>query len=728
MKNKKPEYNKFVILALYIVIVIILIFISNNLFVRIDLTKNEIYTLSDASKSALSTLEEPLTVKAFFSKNLPNPYNTIEQQVRDLFEEFAVLSPKHFNFTFYEMSGEEDSSNEDVLENQRAAQEYSVYPVQIQNIENDEISLQNVYMGLAFIHGDMIETIPSIQTAYQLEYRITSTIQKMNNKISAILALNDNIKITFYYSSQLGDAVKQLSNDLESIVNEMNKQHNNKLEYSFYDTFNNPSIEAEAEKYSAHYIEIPKNEEDLVNGIVNEEEIEIEKAYIGIVISYKDDYSQIPLITRNFFGQPELLPLESVEKLIKMDVEDLIGINQEIGYLTSNDTKSLYELSSFYNELSQNYTITQVDLSDKELSSIPHTLIIAGPKTPFSEYELFLIDQHLMRGNSLAIFLDTHDIMDLTQIPEYAQYAQQMQQQGQAPIIYTPLDLGLERLLEHYGINIEKAFVLDENSYSTISQDQMGRQMDMNVYFAPWVPANYINSELSITKHLNDLLLLNVSPLSYDPEKQENIEAHLLFSSSDTSWQMVGNINLHDPMTIMLPIPEEQKSQELSYILEGNFTSYFKGREIPNPVTEEELTEELTEGSQQENVLIPEDLIVKEISIIEESNGGKIFVFGSSDLLADNLFIADPKLSNSVFVLNVLDYLNDREEQAVLRSKVQTLPSLNDDITPETKFFVKAFNIFIIPVFVIAFGIFMLINRTRRRKQIQLTFSKENDK
>ncbi len=702
MENKKPEYNKLIILILYIVVVVIINLVSNNIFARLDLTKNQIYTLSDASKNALSTLEEPITVKAFFSKNLPNPYNTIEQQVRDLFEEFAVLSPEHFNFAFYEMSAEEDSSNEEILENQTSAQEYSIYPVQIQNFENDEISLQNVYMGLVFIHGDMIETIPSIQTAYQLEYRITSVIQKMNNKISALLRLDDKIEVKLYYSSRLGNAVTQLSNDIDTIINEMNQQNDNKLKYSSVDTFNNPAMEMEADSYQAYYIPIPSE-----NGMEEEG-----KAYIGMVISYKGEYKQIPLVSFNFFGQPELLNPEALSEYIKVVVESLIGINQEIGYLTSNDTKQLYDLSYFYNELSQNYNIKQVDLSEEELSSIPKVLIIAGPKAPFSEYELFLLDQHLMRGNSLAVFLDTHNAMDISQYSP------------QQPFMYIPTDTGLEKLLEHYGINIEKAYVLDENCYSNITQDQMGRTVDVDIYFAPWIPSDHLNSEISITKHLNELLLLNISPLSYDANKQANIEAHLLLSSTDTSWLMTENINLYDPISILLPAPGEQKSQELSYVLEGNFTSYFQGREIPHPVTEEELTEE----DNIEDGLIPPDLIIKEISIIEESNGGKIFIFASSEILADNLFMADPKISNSVFVLNVLDYLNNKEEQATLRSKVQTLPSLNDDITPETKFMVKTFNIFVIPVIIIAFGIFVLINRNRRKKRIQLTFSKESDK
>jgi hypothetical protein len=235
------------------------------------------------------------------------------------------------------------------------------------------------------------------------------------------------------------------------------------------------------------------------------------------------------------------------------------------------------------------------------------------------------------------------------------------------------------------------------------------------------VPRDYINSEMSITKQLNELLLLHISPVIYDPEAQPDVEPHLLLSSTETAWKMTENINVHSPVMISVPPKESRMKIDLSYILEGDFTSYFKGKDIPKP--EAAVTEDTEEDSG-----ISDELIGEEISIIEKSNGGKVFLIGSTKLITEGLFVANQQISNSVFVLNVLDYLNDREEQAVLRSKIQTLPSLKEDITPQVKSLTKTFNIFIIPICVIAFGILILILRTRRKRRIQLTFSKESEK
>ena len=94
---------------LFIVVVVLLNLASNRLFFRFDLTEERIYTLSDISKDVVRTLVEPLSVRAFFTEDLPAPYNNVEQQLRDLLEEYAHENRGLFNYTFYTMGSEEDT-------------------------------------------------------------------------------------------------------------------------------------------------------------------------------------------------------------------------------------------------------------------------------------------------------------------------------------------------------------------------------------------------------------------------------------------------------------------------------------------------------------------------------------------------------------------------------------------------------------------------------------------
>ncbi|MFW6173159.1 MAG: hypothetical protein ACOC5T_05385, partial [Elusimicrobiota bacterium] len=57
-RKKMSKYYKF---FLYLLIVVLINLVGLKLFFRIDLTANNLYSLSKASKKAVSTLKEPLT-------------------------------------------------------------------------------------------------------------------------------------------------------------------------------------------------------------------------------------------------------------------------------------------------------------------------------------------------------------------------------------------------------------------------------------------------------------------------------------------------------------------------------------------------------------------------------------------------------------------------------------------------------------------------------------------
>ena len=74
-----------------------------------------------------------------------------------------------------------------------------------------------------------------------------------------------------------------------------------------------------------------------------------------------------------------------------------------------------------------------------------------------------------------------------------------------------------------------------------------------------------------------------------------------------------------------------------------------------------------------------------------------------------------------MFIMNVLDTLNDKDDIAVMRSKEQRFNPLYDS-SSLTKTFTKTFNIAGLPVLVVFFGFFVLLRRRSRKKVIQMMF------
>jgi len=72
-------------------------------------------------------------------------------------------------------------------------------------------------------------------------------------------------------------------------------------------------------------------------------------------------------------------------------------------------------------------------------------------------------------------------------------------------------------------------------------------------------------------------------------------------------------------------------------------------------------------------------------------------------------------------MMNVIDYLNDRGDVAVMRSKEQRFNPLEDP-TPAMRTMTKAVNIAGLPILVVLFGVGVWLRRIARKKRIQAMF------
>ena len=66
--------------------------ISKNWFFRWDLTDNNMYSLSASSESVVDQIDDLLTMKIYFSDDLPGEYANNRRYLQDLLEEFEAIS------------------------------------------------------------------------------------------------------------------------------------------------------------------------------------------------------------------------------------------------------------------------------------------------------------------------------------------------------------------------------------------------------------------------------------------------------------------------------------------------------------------------------------------------------------------------------------------------------------------------------------------------------------
>jgi len=167
--NKAFAVELIVVLA--IVVFVNLVF--SQLFARLDITENHIYSLSPVSKRIVKSLDDKVIIKCYFSKNIPAPYNRIEGFVRDKLDEYRAYGGDKIEYRFINPDESDDA--------QKEAQSYRIMPLQINAMEKDQMTLKRVYMGMVFLYGDKMETIPAISDVSKLEYGITALLKRMSN-------------------------------------------------------------------------------------------------------------------------------------------------------------------------------------------------------------------------------------------------------------------------------------------------------------------------------------------------------------------------------------------------------------------------------------------------------------------------------------------------------------------------------------------------------------------
>ncbi|NQV15542.1 GldG family protein [bacterium] len=158
-------------------IVIGVIFILNlfaqQIFLRFDLTDNQRYSISDVTRDILEDIDEPISVKVYFSENFPRQLISVKQYVLDMLNEYRAYAGSSLEYEFIPISGEDKDLEQEAMA-------YGIQPVQANITESDEIKVQRIYLGIVFLYGDQKEIIPFAQRIEQLEYEMTGAIKKLS--------------------------------------------------------------------------------------------------------------------------------------------------------------------------------------------------------------------------------------------------------------------------------------------------------------------------------------------------------------------------------------------------------------------------------------------------------------------------------------------------------------------------------------------------------------------
>lgn len=157
---------------LIVLLIVVLNLVASEFHIRLDLTEGGQYTLSDATTKILGDLEEPVTVKAYFSENLPQQVAKTRRDFQELLVEYANRSDGQLQYEFIDPASSESVETE--------ATQNGIQPLLINVREKDQMKQQKAFLGAVITIGDKKEVIPYLQPGTAMEYALSTSIKKLS--------------------------------------------------------------------------------------------------------------------------------------------------------------------------------------------------------------------------------------------------------------------------------------------------------------------------------------------------------------------------------------------------------------------------------------------------------------------------------------------------------------------------------------------------------------------
>ncbi len=509
--------------------------------------------------------------------------------------------------------------------------------------------------------------------SYKNFFRIDLTENKrytISDSTKAVLQdLDDIVNIKVYLSKRLPPYMSPVIEEIKDILEEYKVYGGGNIALEYIDPDNDQTLQQKL-----RFMGIPQ----LRLNIIEKDQASIMNVYMGLAVLYGDNNEVIQSL-----GDVENFEYDLTSKIARVTRSEI----KTVGFL--GDSQILQSDFNRANTSLQEQYFTR-DVSVSEGQKVPDdiaVLVIADPGE-LSDRELFEIDQYIMSGGKAIFLVDKIEIQDRTM-------------QG------VVTDSNVTKLIEHYGVKIVEALVLDR-----VNAQASFRSGGYNIFlpYPFWVRAlrQNIADEHPIINHLDSIVMPWVSPIEIligdDDEKSFSVIA----KSSEYSWLQKGNFDL-SPKRDYMPSRDDLKQHDLAVAIKGRFTSYFKGKDIPSPAKKLE-EQEIT----QEWPILEADTMDEDRQIIDKSPETKIIVAGNSTFIAGDFPVQFE--GNMTFFLNSIDWMTIGDRLIGIRSRTVGDRSL-DILTEEKKTAIRYINTFGVAFLLVLFGLFQYYWRKRRKKQ-----------
>lgn len=640
---------------------------------RMDMTEGRLFSISQSTNDFLDELQEPLLIRGYFSSKTHPLLAPLVPQLRDLLQEYGLAGQGRVRVEFI------DPADFPEME-QEANDRYGISARPFQVGDRHQSSLVNAYFNVLVRYGsehqslgfaDLIEvrTAPNAPAEVLLrnpEYDITHAIKKVlfDYRMGGNLfdGIENPVEFIGYVSADplLPEALRAYK---KAII---------------------PQLELAARnsqgKFSVRFIE-PEARNAAVASSISEEwgfkpmvtsPGDTEQFFFYLTLADSRQVVQLP--TENFNPTAFRLLLDAGLKRFAPGFTKIVALSvphvdpQMAQFQMGGPTFSTLE-----GMITKDYSIRLEDLSDGGVSPEADILAVVAPHK-LDDQSIFAIDQFLMRGGTVILVTS----------PFTAEFSG-----GQLRL--QDWDSGLQRWLQHNGINIRKTLVLDEQNasfHAPVTRQSGDHEFrDIQILDYPYfvdLRTPGLATKHAVTENLPQVTMAWASPISVAPSSDKRTTT--LLRSSNQSWlsnsmDITPTVDANGLRNLSPPSPDNSAadslpitaSRNLGVVVEGRFESFFADGDFPHHVTK-------SAGHERPLPVASARGLLK-----RAPESARIVLYASNDFMDDQILNSIVAASGTQYLgplelfMNTLDWALQDEQLLEIRSRGhfnRTLPPM----------------------------------------------------
>ena len=533
--------------------------------------------------------------------------------------------------------------------------------------------------------------------------------------LKKIKKLENRISIKIYLDGDLPSELRSYRNSLEEKLKDFKSYAGDRIEY----TFINPNEGSEQDKqilFEQLYnkgggilpmeIKFAKNAKETklmlwpgavlsftLNGIPQETVVQL---LPGTSVDRPFTLRQMPEVVEKGLNDLEYNLISALRRLSTLQKKK-IAILQGHGELNQYETKIARLLIAPY------YNIQELEL-ENNIHALDNFdgLIIADPKRPFSDKDLYLIDQFVMRGGELMCFMNTLEINRDTLIRQGFTHSERK-------------NLRLNDLLFDYGFKINDNLIMDVNSIPKFDRRFKESKVD---WFYQLLSTN--------TKHPT---VKNIEPVGLEFANQivpikENVTPILTSSKNANYTGLAPIVELNmasnfDPVTPILYSKEKNTSSIcFAATSNGKYSSYFNNRIVADFINNPD-SKFLSESKEDSKIFVVSNgtFLANSYRMTQTRNGPKADFKGFNELKIntdDKSLNTNRLIGNQDFFLNIVDFMMGDEYMLDIRSRQIDVREIDKTKIQNNANYYKTINLLIPISLILLLGLIM--NFVRRKK------------